>query len=237
MANHRPSRGFYEKTQDMLLILLPALDLDILYVHGAEGIDEGAGEACVRYQRDVVVDSGTADAVSVGQFPLAMVFRDIDYQLDDVLRDEVHDAEVSLFVWPASRDSLDAVVVEELRRTVRSIDGVALALQTLARFEQIHLALGSTDETRTFFLGTVLPTAIMAERSASLKSSPRQPTSPVELISTPSTGSALCRRAKENCEALTPIQSMSKALLSGFVYSAPSMMRVAVSMKLRFKDL
>ena len=33
---------------------------------------------------------------------------------------------------------------------------------------------------------------------ASLRSSPRQPTSPVELMSTPSTGSAFCRRANEN---------------------------------------
>ena len=46
---------------------------------------------------------------------------------------------------------------------------------------------------------------------ASLRSSPRQPTSPVELISTPSTGSAFCRRANENWLALTPMRSWTVA--------------------------
>ena len=57
--------------------------------------------------------------------------------------------------------------------------------------------------------GILKPVAIMALSRASEKSSPRQPTSPVDDMSTPSTGSALCRREKENCEAFTPIQSMS----------------------------
>ena len=35
-------------------------------------------------------------------------------------------------------------------------------------------------------------------------SSPTQPTSPVEAISTPSTGSAFCKRLNENCDALIP---------------------------------
>lgn len=61
-----------------------------------------------------------------------------------------------------------------------------------------------------------------------------QPTSPVDDISTPSTGSALCNRENENCDAFTPIQSISKFVLSGFSYEVSSMIRVAVSMKLRF---
>ena len=50
----------------------------------------------------------------------------------------------------------------------------------------------------------------------SSKVSPIQPTSPVELISTPKTGSAFCKRANENCDAFTPMRSISKADLSGF---------------------
>ena len=99
------------------------------------------------------------------------------------------------------------------------------------------LLLAAPEDTKMFFLGILLPTAIMAESKASLKSSPIQPTSPVELMSTPNTGSALCKRANENWEALIPIQSISNALLSGFVYGASSMIRVAVSIKLRFNTL
>ena len=80
-------------------------------------------------------------------------------------------------------------------------------------------------------VGMVLPTATIAARSASSKSSPIQPTSPVELMSTPSTGSAFDKRPNENCEALTPIQSMSNSVLLGGVNGASSMMRVAVSIK------
>ena len=79
------------------------------------------------------------------------------------------------------------------------------------------MLLSAPEETNTFFFGMLLPTAIMAESNASSKSSPTQPTSPVELMSTPNTGSALCKRANENWEAFTPIQSMSNALLSGCV--------------------
>ena len=43
--------------------------------------------------------------------------------------------------------------------------------------------------------------------------SPRQPTSPVDDISTPSTGSAFCRRANENWLAFTPMRSMSNSEL------------------------
>ena len=60
-----------------------------------------------------------------------------------------------------------------------------------------------------------------------------QPTSPVEDMSTLNTGSALCSRENENWDDFTPIQSMSNSLLPGFWYGAPSMMRVAVSMKFR----
>ena len=81
------------------------------------------------------------------------------------------------------------------------------------------------------------PTAIIEVKRASLKSSPIHPTSPVDAISTPNTGSAFCNRAKENCEALTPMQSTSKADLSGCEYGASSIMRVAVSIKLRFNTL
>ena len=99
------------------------------------------------------------------------------------------------------------------------------------------LPFNPPDDTRMFLPGMLYPVAIIAFSNASLKSSPRHPTSPVDDISTPSTGSAFCRRANENCEAFTPMRSMSNSLLSGRSYGASSMMRVAVSMKLRLRIL
>ena len=54
------------------------------------------------------------------------------------------------------------------------------------------------EENITAFSGILKPVAIIEFSSASEKSSPIHPTSPVEDISTPNTGSALCRREKEN---------------------------------------
>ena len=57
---------------------------------------------------------------------------------------------------------------------------------------------------RTAFSGIRYPTDSIDLSIASLVSSPMHPTSPVEDMSTPRTGSAPCRREKLNCEALIP---------------------------------
>ncbi|HBG57933.1 MAG TPA: hypothetical protein DDX07_07960, partial [Porphyromonadaceae bacterium] len=59
----------------------------------------------------------------------------------------------------------------------------------------------SPEEMRMPFLGILYPTESIDLRMASEKSSPMHPTSPVEDMSTPNTGSAFCRREKENCDA------------------------------------
>lgn len=51
---------------------------------------------------------------------------------------------------------------------------------------------------RMFFLGILKPVLSMAFRYASQRFSPKQATSPVLVISTPSTTSAPARREKEN---------------------------------------
>ena len=81
-------------------------------------------------------------------------------------------------------------------------------------------------------IGNLKPTAIKALRNASSKLSPRQPTSPVEAISTPSVGSAPERRMKENCGALTPTYSRSRKERKPFFAGSPIRTSVAVSMKL-----
>ncbi len=50
-----------------IVILLPALDLHILEVHGGEGLDESLSQAHVRHQRNVVIDGTTTDLVTIGQ--------------------------------------------------------------------------------------------------------------------------------------------------------------------------
>ena len=51
-----------------LLILFPRLDRYIVNVHRAERIDKRARQAGISDQRDVEVDSGTTDLVTIVQF-------------------------------------------------------------------------------------------------------------------------------------------------------------------------
>ena len=73
--------------------------------------------------------------------------------------------------------------------------------------DEINMAtfcFGVPVESRIFFSGIRRPTESILFKTASETSSPIHPTSPVEAISTPKTGSAFCKRLKENCEALIP---------------------------------
>ena len=94
-----------------LLILLPALDLDVLLLHLAEGIDEGACQTCVGDQWDIVVDRRTTDLIAVGQLTLAVILRDVDYQLKDMLAEHLHDVVVALLIRPANGDRRDLIVI------------------------------------------------------------------------------------------------------------------------------
>ena len=94
-----------------LLVFLPALDLYLFELHPAEGIDECACQACIGNQRDIVVDCRTADFVSVGQLPFAMVFRYVDDQLEDMFAEHLHDVVFSLFIGPAYSNRVDSIVI------------------------------------------------------------------------------------------------------------------------------
>mmetsp|Transcript_179 Transcript_179/g.289 ORF Transcript_179/g.289 Transcript_179/m.289 type:complete len:216 (-) Transcript_179:493-1140(-) len=84
-----------------------------------------------------------------------------------------------------------------------------------------------------FCLGSFIPVDIIALRKASYLSGPKQATSPVDAISTPSEGSAPLRRWKENMGALTPTKSFSGVVRSSTGSSSvPTIARVAASMKL-----
>ena len=94
-----------------LLILLPALDLDVLLLHLAEGIDEGTGQTRVGDQRNVVIDRRTTNLVTIGQLTLAVILRDVDYQLEDMLAEHLHDVVVALLIRPTNGDCWDLIVI------------------------------------------------------------------------------------------------------------------------------
>lgn len=54
--------------QYYLLILLPALDVEFVELHGAESVDEGRCQTCVGDEWYVEVDGCTANLISVAQF-------------------------------------------------------------------------------------------------------------------------------------------------------------------------
>ena len=93
------------------------------------------------------------------------------------------------------------------------------------------------EENITAFSGILNPVAIIEFSNASQKSSPIHPTSPVEEHVYAQYRVSLVQTRKRSGEAFTPIQSISNADLSGREYGASSMMRVAVSIKLRFRTL
>src|ERR1041385_7373438 len=88
------------------------------------------------------------------------------------------------------------------------------------------------EESRIDRIGNRKPTEINAFRNASSKLSPRQPTSPVEAISTPRVGSAPERRVKENWGAFTPTYSSSKKDRNPFLTGSLIKTLVATSTKL-----
>src|SRR5579863_2660229 len=66
------------------------------------------------------------------------------------------------------------------------------------------LSLNPPTEKRMFFFGGTMPVEMSALRYASYLSLPKHATSPVDAISTPSTGSAPDKRLKLNCGTFTP---------------------------------
>ena len=73
-----PSLILHNRTE---LIFLPSLDLDVSLLHVAECLDEGTCQTGVRHQRNVMVDRGATDLVTVGQLTSGLVLRDIDNQI------------------------------------------------------------------------------------------------------------------------------------------------------------
>ena len=73
-----------------LLVLLPALDLKLILAQCAECLDEGGSQTGIGDQRNVVVDGTTTDSVTIGELTLGVILRDVDDEVELVIRNHLH---------------------------------------------------------------------------------------------------------------------------------------------------
>ena len=73
-----------------ILILIPALDLDVVDRHCAECTDEGCCQTRICDQRNVVVNGCTANVVSVCELLVREVLRDVDHQVELLVCEHLH---------------------------------------------------------------------------------------------------------------------------------------------------
>ncbi len=67
--------------QALLLIFVPSPDSQIVWCHGAEGIDKRTCQTCIRYQRNIEVNSGAAYSVTVVQLARSEVLRNVHHHI------------------------------------------------------------------------------------------------------------------------------------------------------------
>ena len=93
-----------------------------------------------------MVDGATTDSVTIGQLTLGVILRDVDDEVELVVGNHLHHVRKILLVLirPSYGCSLYVVLVEELRCTGCSVDGVTVLYQSLCCVEQRSLLLGTT---------------------------------------------------------------------------------------------
>ena len=94
------SQLFEIQTSLLGVILLPALDLDVLELHRAEGLDECLGKAHVGHQGNIVVDGTTTDAITIGELALGLVLRHVDDKVELMVGYHVHHLVISILIRP-----------------------------------------------------------------------------------------------------------------------------------------
>lgn len=91
-----------------------------------------------------MVDSTTADAVTIGQLTLGVVLGNIDDEVELVVGNHVHHIVLSILIRPADSSCLDTVLIEELGSTCGGIYLIALLHEFTGRLQQADLTLGGT---------------------------------------------------------------------------------------------
>ena len=93
-----------------------------------------------------MVDGATTDSVTIGELTLGVILRDVDDEVELVVSNHLHHVReiLVLLIRPSYGCSLHVVLVEELRCTGCSVDGVTVLHQSLGSIEQRSLLLGTT---------------------------------------------------------------------------------------------
>jgi hypothetical protein len=142
--------------------------------------------------------------VIVSQLGFLVVLGYIDHQVYFSLLDEFTRIGRTIFQWPVNDHTLDAVLIQKLRGSLSRKKADSQAFEQLCALDKGYFVFQRAGREQNVLIGNLKPTEIRAFKKASSKSSPRQPTSPVEAISTPKVGSAPCNLVNEKCGALTP---------------------------------
>ena len=147
-----------------------------------------------------MIDCTATDTITVRQLTLAVILRNVNDQIKLMVSNHLHDVVLCtrFFIRPVNWSRFYTVSVQEGSSSGSCVNLIALSKQHTAGIQQIYFDFIAPEENITAFSGILNPVAIIEFSNASEKSSPIHPTSPVEDMSTPNTGSALCRREKEN---------------------------------------
>ena len=69
-----------------------------------------------------------------------------------MFREHLHNIQVALLIRPANRGSLDTIIVQELRRSVCTVDRITFSVKDTARLQQVDLALSGTRRNKDVLL-------------------------------------------------------------------------------------
>lgn len=136
-----------------LFVFVPALDAYIVNAHGAERLDEGAGQTGVGYKRNVQVDGGTADLVSVIQLAGRQVARDVHHHVYLLLVQHLQCLRMSFLARPVHAGVLNTVLGEELGGSAGSVQLVALLLQHSGSGQHVYLLARSSGREQDVLFG------------------------------------------------------------------------------------
>ena len=129
-----------------ILILIPALDLDVVDRHRAECTDEGCCQTGIRDERNVVVDRCTTNVVSVCKLSCREVLRDVHHEVDLLVCKHIHRLSVLAgklrilcLCWPDHALCRDTVLIKVFCSSLCSVEVVSSFVEKLAGIEKVCL--------------------------------------------------------------------------------------------------
>ena len=124
----------------LLAVILPGGDTDLVGAFGKECFHESGSEAGVGEQRNVMVNSATAYAVSVGEFALGVVLGNVDDKVNLMICNKVKHIIGAILIGPTNGNSFHSVFIKETCCAFGGIDFEAGIIEHAASFEHVYLA-------------------------------------------------------------------------------------------------